>query len=146
MPGITAGYTVCTQDPLNLLVAVSKMSGRGIWSHADIVKHSKIHPKQTETSVILSYCIRGLAKTKVMGGVSLLQHSEPSPHNNCYFYQLIYQSCRSQAFLALSKNPVPDPAYRFAQLTIWGMNGAFPHSYFCISTPIIKFPRQMTNF
>jgi hypothetical protein len=41
------------------------MSGRGIWTHADIVKHSKIRSKNTEIAVILSYCIRGLAKTKV---------------------------------------------------------------------------------
>jgi hypothetical protein len=48
-----------------LLVVVSKMTGRGIWTHADIIKHSRIGVKNTEIAVILSYCIRGLAKTKV---------------------------------------------------------------------------------
>jgi hypothetical protein len=41
------------------------MSGRGIWTHADVLKHSKIRVKNPEIEVIFSYSIRGLAKTKV---------------------------------------------------------------------------------
>jgi hypothetical protein len=53
------------QDPLNLLVAVSKMTGRGIYDHGDILRHSKIRIKNPENEVIATYCVRGFKKTKV---------------------------------------------------------------------------------
>ena len=53
------------QDPLNLLVAVSKITGRGVYDHGDILRHSKIRIKNPENEVIATYCIRGFKKTKV---------------------------------------------------------------------------------
>jgi len=47
------------------LVAVSKMTGRGIYDHGDVLRHSKIRIKNPENEVIATYCVRGFKKTKV---------------------------------------------------------------------------------
>jgi hypothetical protein len=46
-------------------VAVSKMTGRGIYDHGDVLRHSKIRIKNPENEVIATYCVRGFKKTKV---------------------------------------------------------------------------------
>ncbi len=41
------------------------MTGRGIYDHGDILRHSKIRIKNPENEVIATYCVRGFKKTKV---------------------------------------------------------------------------------